>query len=143
MSESQQLLAGGNASPPPLPGLQPPTSYRHMIVGLMAGSAFLMYLDRLCMSQMVNADSFRAEFGFSKQTTSDVLGVFFIAYAIGQVPAGWLADRFGSRTLMTCFIALWSAFTLLTGLAAGFWTLLLARIGCGLAEAGAYPASSG
>jgi ACS family glucarate transporter-like MFS transporter len=120
-----------------------PTNVRHVVVGLTAFSAFLMYLDRLCISQMVNADSFHRDLGFTPEATGTVLSVFFLAYALGQVPAGWLADRFGARPLMTAFIALWSGFTVLTGLALGFWTLVIARIGCGLSQAGAFPASGG
>jgi MFS family permease len=59
------------------------------------------------------------------------------------VPAGWLSDRFGTRILITLYIALWSLFTAATSFSWGFTTLLLARLGCGLAEAGYYPASSG
>ncbi len=44
---------------------------------------------------------------------------------------------------MTIYIVLWSLFTIATSLAQGFTTLAIARIGCGLTEAGAYPASSG
>src|SRR5687767_8077690 len=114
-----------------------PTHVRHAVVGVTAFAAFLMYLDRMCVSQMVNDDTFRREMGFSPGATGWVLSAFFFAYAIGQVPAGWLADRFGARVLMTAFIALWSLFTVLTGFAVGFWTLMAARIGCGLAEASA------
>jgi MFS family permease len=45
--------------------------------------------------------------------------------------------------LITLYIALWSFFTAATSFSWGFTTLLLARLGCGLAEAGYYPASSG
>jgi ACS family glucarate transporter-like MFS transporter len=58
------------------------------------------------------------------------------------MPGGWLADRFSTRPLLSVLIGVWSFFTLLTGLATGYWTLILARIGCGVAEAGAYPSSS-
>jgi MFS family permease len=44
---------------------------------------------------------------------------------------------------VTLYIAIWSVATALTGYASGFITLLLARLVCGLAEAGYYPASSG
>ncbi|MEZ5430385.1 MAG: hypothetical protein R3F31_04225 [Verrucomicrobiales bacterium] len=43
---------------------------------------------------------------------------------------------------MTTYILLWSAFTALTSLSDGFLMLLVARVGCGIAEAGAYPANS-
>jgi MFS family permease len=43
---------------------------------------------------------------------------------------------------MTIYIILWSCFTIATSFSQGFITLAIARIGCGLTEAGAYPASS-
>lgn len=119
-----------------------PTQVRHSILAVTTLAAFLMYLDRICMSEIVKTATFRAEFPLTDDQLSWVLGAFFWAYAIGQVPAGWLSDRFGIRPLMTVFIVLWSTFTALTGFATGLWTLLLTRMGCGLAEAGAYPASS-
>ena len=119
-----------------------PTSVRHAVVGVTAFAAFLMYLDRMCLSQMVSSHTFQHDLGLSKEAVARVLGVFFLAYALSQMPAGWLADRFGTRPLMTILIAVWSLFTLSTGLATGFWTLVIARVGCGIAEAGAYPVSS-
>jgi MFS family permease len=100
-----------------------------------------MYLDRACLSQMVSSDSFQRDLALDKKSVGHVLGVFFFAYALAQMPAAWLGDRFGARKLMTWMIVIWSVFTLLTGSAIGMWSLMLARIGCGLAEAGAYPCS--
>jgi sugar phosphate permease len=119
-----------------------PTKVRHSILAVTTLAAFLMYLDRMCMSEIVKTTTFRSEFALTDEQLSWVLSAFFWAYALGQVPAGWLSDRFGIRPLMTVFIVLWSAFTALTGFATGLWSLLFTRMGCGLAEAGAYPASS-
>ncbi|HWE04389.1 MAG TPA: MFS transporter [Tepidisphaeraceae bacterium] len=118
-----------------------PTSIRHAVVGVTAFAAFLMYLDRMCLSQMVSSHTFQLDLGLSDESKARVLGVFFLAYALAQMPAGWLADRFSTRRLMTCLISVWSLFTLSTGFATGFWTLIVARVGCGIAEAGAYPLS--
>ncbi len=104
--------------------------------------AFLMYLDRICLSQIITSDSFEAEFHFSKPQFEMITSAFFWAYALFQVPAGWLSDRFGARMLITIYIAAWSLFTAATGFATGFVTLFIARMFCGLAEAGYYPASS-
>jgi MFS family permease len=112
-----------------------PTAVRHWILAATTAAAFLMYLDRICMAAIMNSDSFKSD-GWIK-------GAFFAAYALGQLPAGYLAVRFGARSLMSVYIVLWSAFTVLTGFATGAISLLLARVGCGLAEAGAYPISSG
>jgi ACS family glucarate transporter-like MFS transporter len=119
-----------------------PTHIRHSVVAVTAFAAFLMYLDRICISQMVSNKSLQHDLGLTDANVARILGVFFFAYALGQIPGGWLADRFRMRPLMTLLIGIWSAFTLMTGFAVGFWSLIFARVGCGLAEAGAYPASS-
>ncbi|GEP44539.1 MFS transporter [Brevifollis gellanilyticus] len=119
-----------------------PTKVRHQILVTATLVAFLMYLDRICLTQIITSDSFEREFSFSKQEVDWVTGAFFWAYALFQVPAGWLSDRFGARILITIYIAAWSLFTAATGFATGFWTLLFARLLCGLSEAGYYPASS-
>src|SRR5262249_975170 len=71
----------------------------------------------------------------------DVLASFFFAYALGQMPAGWLADRFGPRRMLVAYIGLWSLCTAFTGFATGLIALVIVRCACGLAEAGAYPSS--
>ncbi len=105
--------------------------------------AFLMYLDRICLANIISSDSFQKHIELSDLEIDWVKGAFFWAYALAQVPAGWLSDRFGSRKLITIYIATWSVFTAMTSFSVGFISLLLARLGCGLAEAGYYPASSG
>lgn len=102
-----------------------------------------MYLDRICLGQIVASDSFKNHIRLTDNEIDWVKGAFFWAYALAQVPAGMLSDRFGARVLITLYIASWSLFTAATSFSWGFWTLLIARLGCGLAEAGYYPASSG
>jgi MFS family permease len=119
-----------------------PTKVRHSVLAITTSVAFMMYLDRICLGWIVDSKSFGADIHLSATELSWVKGVFFWAYAMAQVPAGWLSDRFGARILMTTYILLWSLCTIATSLSAGFVSLLVARICCGLAEAGAYPASS-
>jgi MFS family permease len=120
-----------------------PTAVRHWILAATTAAAFLMYLDRICMAAIMNSDSFKEDIPLDSLMDGWIKGAFFAAYAIGQLPAGYLAVRFGARSLMSVYIVLWSLFTVLTGFATGAISLLLARVGCGLAEAGAYPISSG
>ena len=115
------------------------TNIRHAIVFATTMAAFLMYVDRACFAWIIGSDSFKDDVSLSAGQNEWLKGAFFWAYALAQVPAGWLAERFGKRALMSTMIIIWSAFTALTGFADGFWMLLLARAGCGLAEAGAYP----
>lgn len=137
-----QTIPTDNAVPPPLAyAADRPTAVRYWIVALAATNALLLYLDRMCMGAVVQSASFHRELGLTKEATGTVLSCFFIAYAVGQLPAGWLADRFGARRMLGCYVLLWSIFTASTGFAHGLYMLVAARVGTGLAEAGAYPAS--
>lgn len=118
-----------------------PSNIRYAILAVATANAFLLYLDRICMSAVVQSASFQQELGLSKERTGDILASFFLAYALGQLPAGYLADRFGPRRMLVCYIVLWSLCTAATGFAGGLLALVVVRSACGLAEAGAYPAS--
>jgi MFS family permease len=119
-----------------------PTRVRHSVLFATTLTAFLMYLDRICLAWMLDSESFKGEIHLTDAQNGLIKSAFFWAYALAQVPAGWLAEKYNKRGLMAILIVLWSLFTALTGFADGLWMLLLARIGCGLAEAGAYPISS-
>jgi ACS family glucarate transporter-like MFS transporter len=103
--------------------------------------AVLLYLDRICMSTASAA--VQADLGITRKQLDLLLGAFFWSYAIGQLPAGWLGDRYGARWMLGAFIVLWSLSTGLLGFATtlgGIWWL---RMSCGLFEAGAYPLAAG
>jgi len=81
--------------------------------------------------------------GLSESEARFLVSAFFYTYAFGQIPCGWLSDRFGTRLTLAIYLAIWSALTGLMGLAEGFVMLVAFRFGCGLFEAGAYPACAG
>jgi len=120
-----------------------PSRVRYVLLAVATANAFLLYLDRICMSAVVHSASFQKELGLGADRVGDALAAFFLAYALGQLPAGWLADRFGPRRMLVTYILLWSCCTALTGVATGLAMLLGMRLACGLSEAGAYPASGG
>lgn len=122
-------------------GSSRPTRVRYLLLGVATANAFLLYLDRICMGAVVQSAGFLEEFAMDKDRVGDVLASFFLAYALGQMPAGWLADRFGPRKMLAIYVLLWSLFTALTGAVGGLMALVFVRFMCGLAEAGAYPAS--
>ena len=123
-------------------GVHVPTRVRYAVLGIATANAFILYLDRICMGAVVQSASFQQELGLNKDRVGDVLASFFFAYAIGQLPAGWLADRFGPRRMLVAYILLWSLFTGLTGFVGSLIGLVVVRSACGLSEAGAYPASA-
>lgn len=118
-----------------------PTTIRHRIIGVTMLMAFILYLDRICMGEIVKSMSFNKDLALSQEQIGSILSAFFFTYALFQVPAGWASDRFGARPMLTLYIVLWSLCTMLTGFMTGFAGLLIARLLCGIAESGAYPTS--
>ncbi len=104
-------------------------------------AALWMYIDRVCLSTL--ADRIQSDLQFDNNDKAWILGAFFLAYALCQLPAGSLADRFGQRKVLTACIIGWSLVTALTGFVGGFLGLLVVRLLLGVAEAGAYPAAAG
>jgi len=119
------------------------TNIRNAVLTATTLVAVIMYVDRVFLGWMLGSDSFAKDIPLDKASKAAIKDAFFWAYALGQVPAALLAERYGKRTLMTLMILSWSAFTLLTGCANGFWILWVARIGFGFAQAGAYPVAGG
>ncbi|MGX1809512.1 MFS transporter [Nocardia sp. NPDC055321] len=70
-----------------------------------------------------------------------LVSVFFLAYAIAQVPGGLLADRYGSIKIGVIGLLAWSIFTGLTALAWSFSALLAMRFLFGLVQ-GVFPAAA-
>jgi MFS family permease len=118
-----------------------PTHVRHRILAVSMAMAFVLYLDRICIAEIVKSTAFRRATDLSPPQVGYVLGAFFFAYAIFQVPAGWLADRFGARATLGVDIVLWSIATAITGTVTAFPALVAARVLCAAGESGAYPAS--
>jgi ACS family glucarate transporter-like MFS transporter len=71
-----------------------------------------------------------------------LLSGFFWVYSFGQVPAGWVVDRFGVKRAYSLGFAFWSAASALTGLANGFAALLGLRVALGMGQAIAFPATA-
>jgi ACS family glucarate transporter-like MFS transporter len=118
-----------------------PTNIRYWVLGLTTLVAVFLYLDRMCLS--VAERSVKDELAISDRDMAWVLGLFYLPYALAQLPAGWLSDRFGARVVLGLCLAAWSAFTGLMGLANGLVMLIVCRLGCGLFEAAGYPAAVG
>jgi sugar phosphate permease len=118
-----------------------PTSIRYIVLGLTTLVAVMLYLDRYCLGFV--APYLGENLGLSTQEIALVLDAFFYTYAFGQILCGWLSDRFGARLMLAVYLAVWSCLTAMMGLAHGMAALLLFRLGCGLFEAGAYPACAG
>ena len=67
---------------------------------------------------------------------------FAVFYGTLALPLARLADRHNRMRLLSMCLFLWSAMTMACGMAVGFVSLMLARIGVGVGEAGGYPTSA-
>jgi sugar phosphate permease len=110
---------------------------RHGVLGFTLVLTAIAYLDRVCISTA--APAMKAELQISDVHMGYVFSAFTLAYALFEVPSGWLADRFGARAMLTRIVLWWSAMTAATGLASGFGSLLAVRFLFGAGEAGAFP----
>lgn len=79
------------------------------------------------------------DLGLSFFQMSVVFAAFTLAYSLFEVPSGWLGDTRGPRRILTRIVLWWSAFTMLTGAARGFGSLVVTRFLFGAGEAGAFP----
>src|SRR5204863_3514741 len=116
------------------------TRTRWWMLVLFSLMYLICYLDRGIIS--VAQPEMRQAFGLSLGQMGLVLAAFTWAYAIGQIPIGWLGDRFGPKRVLTVLISATSACAILTGAAVGLGSLFAARSLLGMAEAGAFPVAS-
>ena len=135
-----------NAAVPPPASLKP-TRVRFGVLTFACILSMITYLDRVCMASA--AEGFRADLGLHGPGDLNlVLAAFALAYALFEVPSGWLGDVFGPRNVLIRIVLWWSAFTALTGLIGmrvggymlgGVGLLIVVRFLFGMGEAGAYP----
>jgi MFS transporter, ACS family, glucarate transporter len=114
-----------------------PTNKRFVVMLFLGSLAFITYFDRVCISRakdpiMLDLNLTKAQFGL-------IMGVFWLAYALFELPAGFMGDRYGARSTLSRIVLAWSLFTCLSGSASGFASLLLYRFLFGVGEAGAFP----
>lgn len=105
-----------------------------LLVGIFA------WVDRQIFAMLMQ--SIKAEFTLSDTQLGLLGGVAFgLFYVTVGLPVAWLGDRFNRRNIISLALAVWSAMTALCGLATGFVSLFLARVGVGIGEAGGNPPS--
>src|SRR6185369_2989640 len=83
-----------------------PTRVRQRVLGFLCVMSFILYLDRICISQA--AARMEEDLGISHTEMGFVLGSFTLAYGLFQVPVGHWGDRYGSRKVLTGSVWIWS-----------------------------------
>lgn len=98
---------------PPDAAVQKPTNVRYTVLAWTCGLSMITYIDRVCI-KLVSKDMQDA-LDIDKQDFAWVFSAFGLAYALFEVPSGWLGDRYGPRQVLCRIVLWWSFFTALTG----------------------------
>lgn len=113
---------------------------RYAVLAFLCAIAVIAYIQRTginAVKQLVS-DSV----GINTEEFGAVGSAWLFGYALMQVPAGWLADRYGSRNVLVVLAILWSLLTAALGLCRDFTTLMALWFAMGLALAGVFPCAA-
>ncbi|MBI4909405.1 MAG: MFS transporter [Acidobacteria bacterium] len=114
-----------------------PTNARHWVIVFAVTLSILAYIDRVCIAQA--APLISKDLGFSKQEMGMVFSAFALAYAVFEVPGGWLGDWMGPRKVLMRIVIWWSVFTAFTGYMWNLSSMVVCRFLFGAGEAGCFP----
>ncbi|MDV7219197.1 MFS transporter [Streptomyces prunicolor] len=112
---------------------------RWVLVALLVIGGVVNYLDRATLS--VANTTIVGEFGLNATEMGVLLAAFSWPYAIANLPAGYLVDRFGPKRMYAWAAGLWSLMTMVTAAAHSFGVLYAARVALGVAESPFFTAS--
>jgi MFS family permease len=113
------------------------THVRHKVLAMTMVLGAILYLDRVTIS--ITRPYVARDLNLSDTQMGYVFSAFYFAYALFEIPTGWWADRAGTRRVITRIVCWWSAFTVLTGFAFNYSSMLMIRFLFGAGEAGALP----
>ena len=111
--------------------------YRYRVLIFLFFLTFITYLDRISIGFL--REEIQSAFDLTYTQWGMIMGAFSLSYALFEIPSGIWGDRIGSRAVFIRIVLWWSLFTALTGLAGGFFSLVLIRFLFGMGEAGAFP----
>ncbi len=115
---------------------QRPTHARYGVLAFSVAMSVILYLDRMAIA--VPAAAIAEDLQISVEQVGDSMAVFFWLYAMLQMPAGWLGDRWGGRRALVLYMVAWSAAMVGLGMATGLVSLFVMRGLLGIGQAGAY-----
>jgi predicted MFS family arabinose efflux permease len=113
-------------------------AYLRYALGLLTAVYVINFVDRQVLS--ILQQSIKRDLGVSDFQLGLLTGAAFgIFYATLGIPIARLADRVSRKGVMAVCLTIWSGMTALCGVAGGFASLLVFRVGVGVGEAGGSP----
>ncbi|MCC7463894.1 MAG: MFS transporter [Gammaproteobacteria bacterium] len=119
---------------------QPVARFRWRIGALIGAGVLINYFDRISLS--VAGPQLQDAFQLSPEQMGLLFSAFFWSYALLQIPAGVILDRFGVTRIGRWGAFLWGVASTVTALASGFAGIFIARLILGIAEAPSFPANA-
>lgn len=107
-------------------------------LAVLFGINFMNFFDRQIAGVLL--EPIRIEFGMNDAASAWVNTAFTLIYAVVGVPLGRLTDTWQRARLIAIGVTVWSVMTATSGLAIGYWTYLITRMGVGVGEASCAPA---
>jgi MFS family permease len=125
-----------------------PTGIRYSVLFLLCLLAMITYLDRAMYGSA--RDDMMDAVHAPRDDFYIILTIFQVAYALFEIPTGWMGDTFGPRKTLLRIVLWWSFFVALTGFAGymvpglevvliTFSVLAAMQFLFGMGEAGAFP----
>ena len=102
-----------------------PTQVRYWVIVFAVTLAIITYIDRVCISQA--APAITRDLGLSTVQMGYAFSAFGWAYALFEIPGGFLGDWMGPRKVLMRIVLWWSFFTAATGWAWNFVSLAVTR----------------
>jgi len=119
---------------------KPISSLRWWIGGLLFASTVINYIDRQTLSLL--APYLKLEYHWTNSDYANIAIAFRVAYSIGQTVFGRFMDRIGTRRGLTLTVIWYSAISILTSLARGFYSFATFRFLLGAGESANWPAAT-
>jgi ACS family glucarate transporter-like MFS transporter len=124
---------------------KPASRVRWFLIAWLFVLSAVAFLDRVNLS--IAGGSLSTEYRLSNVQFGLLSTALLIGYTLFQTPAGWLADRFGPRRVLTGGVLWWGVFTALTAavpvsIGRPLAALIAVRFLLGAGEAIMYPASN-
>ena len=113
---------------------------RFVVLAFLCAATVIAYLQRLSLTAPTKI--IEAELEISPENMGTVMAVWYWCYALFQLPAGWVADRIGSRRAIMLFAGAWSLLTAATGLVSNYPQLMIVWGLMGCAQAGVFPCAT-
>jgi MFS transporter, ACS family, aldohexuronate transporter len=118
---------------------KPISSLRWWIGGLLFASTVINYIDRQTFSLL--APYLKLQYHWTNSDYANIAIAFRVAYSLGQMGFGKLMDRIGTRRGLTVTVIWYSAISMLTSLATGFYSFATFRFLLGAGESANWPAA--